>query len=175
MPVGPQVNYYLEDQLRFAAALSAEVRENLVVRLYAHDYGWDTAERWKDFNPSIQVDPGQSPIKSLLSDTKLYVATYNATTFLESFTQGIPTVMFWNPAFWELSDDALPYFDRLRAASVLFDDPVTCAEHVNNIWPNVPAWWASPDVKSAVESFAFQFAYTGNQPLRELKSALTQW
>jgi putative transferase (TIGR04331 family) len=175
IPAGPQVNCYLEDQLRFAAALSDEVRENLVVRLYAHDYGWDTAERWKDSNPSIQVDLGQSPMKSLLTNTKLYVATYNATTFLESFTQGIPTVMFWNPAFWELSDEALPYFDCLRAASVLFDDPVTCAEHVNNIWPNVPAWWASPEVKSAVESFAFQFAYTGNQPLRELKSALTQW
>ena len=41
--------------------------------------------------------------------------------------------MFWNPEFWERSESAKPFFDLLREAGVLFDDPVTCASHVNSI------------------------------------------
>ena len=175
VPTGPQFEDYLTDQLLFAASLSDDVRDELVVRLSSREYGWDIAGRWRDAEPSIETDSGKRPIRSLLANARLYVATYNATTFLESFTQGIPTVMFWNPKFWELSEEALPYFDGLRQASVLFDSPVACAAHVNSIWDDVPGWWSSPEVQSAVQSFSQKFAYTGPKPLRELKTALTRW
>ena len=174
-PVGPQFAGYLEDQLCFAASLSSEVRQDLTARLYPQDYGWDIADRWSDREPSIKTDSGHMPISSILAYTRLYIATYNATTFLESFTQGIPTVMFWNPKFWELSDAASPYFEALRQASVLFDDPVTCAAHVNSIWDDVPTWWESDLVQSAVYQFTARFAYVGLRPLRELRSALIDW
>lgn len=174
-PIGPQVASYLNDQLIFASSLSTEVRSSLIVRTYPQDYGWDITERWRDSDPSVQIDPGHISIKSLLDNTKLYVATYNATTFLESFTQGIPTVMFWNPKFWELSEDAMPFFEELRLASVLFDDPISCARHVNNIWGDVPGWWMSEIVQLAVRNFSNQYAYVGMKPLRELKAALTKW
>jgi putative transferase (TIGR04331 family) len=175
VPVGPQVNDYLGDQLCFAAALSDVVRESLVVRLFAQDYGWDVADRWRDEEPLIETDSGQRDHGELLKDTRLYVATYNATTFLESFTQGIPTVIFWNPQYWELSKDAEPYFDVLRQVSVLFDDPISCANHVNAIWNDVPGWWSSSEVQAAVSYFSEKFAYVGPKPIRELKEALTRW
>ena len=175
IPVGPQGEEYFNDQFAFAAALSQHVRDELIVRLYSSDYGWDQAQRWKDVEPEITTDGGRSDLSTLLDDTRLYVATYNATTFLESFTQGVPTVMFWNPEFWELSESAKPFFDLLRKAGVLFDDPVTCASHVNSIWEDVPAWWAFSDVQAAVNEFCNQYAFVGRRPLRDLKAALTQW
>ncbi len=174
-PVGPQWERYLEDQFAFAAALSADVRRELLVRLNRNDNGWDQAERWHDADPDICVEAGERPLQEVLEDTCLYVATYNATTFLESFTQGIPTVMFWNPEYWELSELAKPFFDSLREARVLFDDPLTCASHVNSIWGNVPQWWDSPEVRDAVEIFIEQYAFVGRRPLRDLKLALTRW
>ena len=175
VPVGSQGQRYLDDQFTFAAALSLEVRADLIVRLYSSDYGWDQEQRWKEIEPDIATDSGDSELEILLNQTRLYVATYNATTFLESFTQGIPTVMFWNPEFWELSESAQPYFDALRQARVLFEDPVTCASHLNSIWNDVPTWWASSDVQRAVTEFRAQYAYVGPRPLRELKNALTSW
>ena len=175
VPVGPQFASYLDDQLLFAAGLSEAVRSELLVRLVSVDYGWDVQQRWADAEPTIQTDSGGTSMSELLIDTRLYVATYNATTFLESFTQGIPTVMFWNPQYWELSADAQPRFDQLRRAGVLFDDPVSCARHVSAIWDDVPTWWASPEVQVAVTEFCRNYAYVGPRPLRELKKALTQW
>ena len=175
VPAGPQTLSYVEDQFRFAGALSAQVRDELLVRLYKEDYGWDLEERWRDQEPEIAIDSGIQPIQDLLDETRLYVATYNATTFLESFTQGIPTVIFWNPHYWELADDAAPYFEALSRASVFFEDPIACAAHVNAIWDDVPAWWARDEVREAVEAFVNRFAYVGPKPLRELKDALTKW
>jgi putative transferase (TIGR04331 family) len=175
VPTGPQFHQYIEDQLNFARALTDEVKANLVVRLYPRDYGWDIDKRWEDEEPTVKIDSGQRPIHDLLADTRIYVATYNATTFLESMAQDIPTVMFWNPKMWELSEGALDYFQELRQASILFDEPAACAAHVNSIWEDVPAWWSSSTVRTAVRLFSRQFAYTGHNPLRELKAALTDW
>ena len=174
-PIGPQVHDYIDDQFRFAAALNVNVREDLLVRLYHRDYGWDLQQRWQDREPTIATDPGRQRLDRILREARLYVATYNATTFLESFTQGIPTVIFWDPEFWELSIEAKPYFDVLRQAGILFDDPVSCAAMVNSIWDDVPAWWESPDVQSAVISFSERFAHVGARPLGRLKSALIDW
>lgn len=174
-PVGPQCQGYFDDQFTFAASLSSEVRDELIVRLYSSSHGWDQEQRWQNEEPDIATDDGRGEISDLLDHTRLYVATYNATTFLESFTQGIPTVMFWNPAFWELSESAKPFFDLLRDAKVFFDDPVTCAAHVNSIWEDVPGWWDSADVQEAVNKFRAQYAFVGPRPLRDLKAALTEW
>jgi len=175
VPIGPQVSGLIDDQFRFVDSLSSQVRQNLVVRLAPKKYGWDEQNRWRETEPQIQLDMGKSPIQNLLHETRLYVATYNATTFLESITQGIPTVMFWNPRFWEPSDSAIPYFDALREASILFDDPFACATHVNSIWDDVWTWWDSIEVESALQPFMRQFGYVGSEPIRELKAALTQW
>jgi putative transferase (TIGR04331 family) len=174
-PVGPQFENYLEDQFRFAAALDHKVRDDLLVRLFHRDYGWDIKERWQDREPTIATDAGHENLDKILNASRLYVSTYNATTFLESFTRGMPTLVYWDPKYWELSSSAQPYFDLLREAGILFDDPVICADMVNSIWDDIPDWWHSSEVQLAVKVFSERFAHVGPRPLRRLKSALTDW
>ena len=35
--------------------------------------------------------------------------------------------------------------------------------HLNSVWADVPLWWNSKEVKSAVELFSDQFAYRGGK------------
>jgi putative transferase (TIGR04331 family) len=174
-PIGPQLERYLGDQFRFTSALSPTVKSDLIVRLYSIDYGWDIEERWRDHEPEVTLDLGYSSLESVLLNARLFVGTYNATTFLETFSRDIPSVVFWDPTLWELRPEAVPRYEMLRSAGVLFDDPVECARHVNSIWEDVPKWWASSDVQRAVTEFRTQYAYVGPRPLRELKNALTSW
>jgi putative transferase (TIGR04331 family) len=174
-PIASQLEEYLNDQFSFAFALSRDIQKKLTVRLFPQDFGWDVKQRWDDLAPDFTQDLGRSDIGELMKRTKIYVATYNATTFLESFRKDIPTVIFWNPKHWELSEDAQPYFDLLREASILFDDPFACANHVNLIWDDVPNWWSSLSVQEAVRTFINQYAYVGLKPIREIKKALVVW
>lgn len=139
------------------------------------DFNWDIEKRWNDQAPEVVKDLGDTDINLLMGNARIYVATYNATTFLESLTSGVPTVMFWNPSHWELSENAVPYFNMLRQASILFDDPKSCAKHVNLIWNDVQNWWGLPPVQKAVSEFVNQYAYVGTKPIRQLKKALTDW
>lgn len=171
-PVAGQFLHYINDQITFGQALSAQVRERHRVRLYPQDYAWRVRERWHDADPRVTFTKPTTHMPALLESTRLYVATYNATTFLESMSMGIPTMMFWDPNFWEISDDAAPYFDALRAAGILFDDPVACAHAANTVWPHVEAWWSSGDVAAATTEFVNRFAHVGPHPLRRLRRAV---
>jgi putative transferase (TIGR04331 family) len=171
-PIGAQLENYIKDQFNFVDHLSDVVRRSLAVRLFPHDFGWEHASRWQDYNSEIELLPTRKDLDSYLGSTKLYISTYNATTFLEAFKKNIPTVIFWDPSFWEINEDANYYFKFLSEAKIFFDNPKEAAVHVNSIWNNVPLWWNSKEVRFAVSKFIDQFAYTGSNPLKELSAII---
>ena len=148
---------YMGDQARFIEALDRRVRQVLLIRLSRYDRDWCFGNRLADQFPDVELDDGFRPVLDLLGDARLYVATNNGTTFLESMFLDVPTVMFWDTDLWGLTSTARSSFDRLSAAGVFFEDPVRAAEHVSEIWDDVSSWWADPDVREAVEEFSFQF------------------
>lgn len=171
-PVGTQLENYIQDQFAFVENLSLEVRQSLAVRLYPVDFGWEHILRWKSFDSNIKLLSTTKDLKYYLRSTKLYISTYNATTFLEAFKSNIPTIIFWDPNYWEINEDSKYFFRFLAEAKIFFDDPNKAALHVNHIWGNVPLWWNSKEVKFAVSKFIDQYAYTGLNPLKELSSAI---
>jgi len=171
-PIGPQLVNYISDQFDFVENLSSVVRRSLAVRIAPCDFGWDHALRWKQFNSKINLLSTSKDLNSYLKSTKLFIGTYNATTFLESFKNNVPTVIFWDPDFWEINESSQHFFKILAEAKIFFDNPKDAAMHVNDIWSNVPLWWNSKEVRSAISKFIDQYAYTGLNPLRELSSAI---
>jgi putative transferase (TIGR04331 family) len=111
---------YFGDQCAFVASLPSPIRDALIVRLYHEDYGWDQLSRWRDRFPDLHVGQGESNIDDLIRKSRLYIGTYNATTFLESFTMNVPTVVYWNPAHWELRDCAESYFSLGQSSPGIF-------------------------------------------------------
>jgi putative transferase (TIGR04331 family) len=166
---------YLSDQFRFASTLSKAIQNELQIRLYFEDFGWDVKDRWKIHFPEVELVDRSIKIKKLLKNTKICVCTYNSTTFLETFTQNIPTILFWDPKIFQLNSDAQSFFDVLHKASILHFTPEDCAEFINSIWDDVPKWWNSIQVKQAIEIFSKRFAHVGPRPISQLKSILTDW
>lgn len=172
MPVGPQWLDYLEDQFAFVANLSEPIRGALTVRLHRNDYGWSQRSRWRDRFPGLATDDGVGSIDDLVRKCRVYIATYNATTFLESFTRDVPTVIFWDPKRWELRGSAIPFFDGLRKAGIFHESPESAARFVVSIWDHVEDWWASEEVRQALGRFKKQYAnLTSDLPAR-IASAL---
>lgn len=148
---------YMGNQVRFVEALDQRLREVLLVRLSRYDLDWCFGSRLADQFPDVDLDDGFRPVLDVLGDARLYVATNNGTTFLESIFLDVPTVMFWDTDVWGLTRTARLAFDRLSAAGVFFEDPIRAAEHVSEIWDDVSSWWADPDVREAVGEFSSQF------------------
>ena len=81
------------------------------------------------------------------------LATCNATTYLETFRLNIPTVLFWDPYYWENRESALPIFNELKRVKVFHETPESTANHINEIWDDVRSWWESEDVVGVINKF----------------------
>jgi putative transferase (TIGR04331 family) len=172
MALTSQMLEYFEDQYQFYAALPESIQHELLVRLYPGDYGWNQKQRWQDCFPEIRLDQGDVPMSNLIKKSRLYISTYNATTYLESLSMNVPTIMFWNPNHWELRDDAIPYFNRLKEVGIFHETSESAAAKVAEVWDDVSGWWKQPVVQEVRESFCHRFARQIENPMAALKEIL---
>jgi putative transferase (TIGR04331 family) len=163
---------YFSDQCAFVQHLPLHIREALTVRLHSRDYGWSVASRWAERFPNLRLDAGRSDIYDLMGQSRLYIATYNATTYLESFTMDVPTIIFWNPYYWELRDSAIPYFDELERVGIFHSSPESAARHVAAIWNDVGAWWNSALVRDVLDRFKMRYCHLPDHLLDRVEDTL---
>ncbi len=144
-PTPTQFLYWFEDQFEFTEALPENIRSALLVRLDPNDFGWDQVERWRDRCPDVPLNDSQRPgvLVDLLSQTRVFIVSYNGTSFLESFAMDVPTIMFWNPDYWELNERVAPLFESLTEAGILHYSPTAAADKLSEIWDDVDSWWSS--------------------------------
>ena len=157
--VSSQYLNYLDDQFNFVDNLSSRIRNKLIVRLYKDDYGWKQKERWNYKFSNLNIDSGLSKLDDLIKNTRIFISTYNATTYLESLYLNIPTVIFWDSRYWELRESAKPYFEALKDVGIFHDTPESAATHINKIWNKVDIWWESKDVIKARKLVCNQYAH----------------
>ncbi|MEB3828468.1 LIC12162 family transferase [Phormidium sp. CCY1219] len=172
--VAGQYFEYLKEQFSFVDVLPPRIRQQLLVRLYSHPWYSSEVQQWRDRHPDVQLNLKQKPIKTLIQQSRLYVATYNGTTFLETLGQNIPTIMFWNPNYWELRSSAQPYFEELKRVGIFHETPASAAAKVAEVWDDVPGWWNSSEVQAARRTFCDRFARMPENPTQVLKKALTE-
>lgn len=165
---------YFNDQCNFVRHLNQSVRQELTLRLNPSDFGWDQAARWRDRFPTIKVDDGRTKIGTMIRNSRLFIATYNGTTFLESMIVKIPTVIFWNPQHSELRASAIPYFEDLKRVGIFHESPESAAEHVNRVWDNVNGWWESPELQAVLHGFTTRYCFQPEDLLDRIEAALRE-
>lgn len=158
IPVASQWLDYFEEQNQFISTLHTDVVKQLLVRPYVRDYGWDMKSRWQTIHPTVQIDEGQKSIRNMISQTRIYIATYNATTYLESLLWDVPTIIFWNPNHWELRDEARGGYDILKSVGIFHESPDSAAAKINEVWDDVDLWWRSDAVQAARVQFCHEFS-----------------
>lgn len=158
MALSSQTLDYFSDQFTFVDCLPQYIRSHLLVRLYSEDYGWDQLPRWQERFASINLDNGRAPIWRVAKQCRIFIATYNATTYIEAFSKNFPTIMFWDPRSWEVKPEAKTYFDELEMAGIFHATPESAAKHLSSIWPDISGWWFSDKVQNARVKFCNTYA-----------------
>ena len=152
---------YLSWQKRFLEALVGRgLLPEVLFRAHYQDNGWGIVSRLKEAEPTLSVDSWSTPFRKRLAQCRLYVCDHLSTTFTEALASNKPTILFWDTDVNKLRPEAEPYFDLLRSAGVLFDDPDAAAEAVSYAYANVELWWHDSGRQQAVSKFCNQFAHT---------------
>ena len=150
---------YLLNKENFLQALNTNIRALVQYRPYRHNFGVDE-RKWilRLLKQSQMLDDGR--LSDHMGQARLVVIDHLATSLIECVAMGVPTICFWSPEHFKESEEARPYFDRLRDAEILHDSPKAAARKVNEIWNDVESWWNSETVQTARDRFCRQYALT---------------
>lgn len=155
--VSKQYINYISDQFIFINCLSLEIKNKLIVKVYQNQYGWDELLRFKDTFPDINIENCNASLKKLSKNSKIIISTYNSTTFLETLNANIPTIIFWDPVYWELRSTVIPFFDDLKKVGIFHETASSAACHLNNVWFDVDTWWFSSKTQEVIKNFIFVY------------------
>jgi len=153
----PDLSPYRKRKRIFIDALSPELRSHLAYRGYEHHDTFDDGKYLRHFYPDLELVQGE--LRPQLLEAKLIVQDHHSTTLSMTLGANIPTIGIWDETAWPLGKDAKPFFDRLKAAKITFDDPTEAARHIESIWPDVQGWWNSPEVQDARKAWARQYGW----------------
>jgi putative transferase (TIGR04331 family) len=170
---------YLAWQERFAKALPSTIAEHLMIRLHYEDLGWDMMERWADIAPTARIEMANArPLRKTMASARLCVFDHLSTTFLEALAANQPSVLFWNRDLFLLRPEAVPLFQQLEEAGVLYHDPEAAAAATARAYEDVAAFWNAPRVQDVRKTFCSKYARTAadsrKQWVRELKNLTIQ-
>ena len=143
--------------------------------MFFHDYGWSQKDRFIDNYPDVKIEDASVKIKNYISKSRIYISTYNATTYLESMSWNIATLIFWNADHWELNDQAKPYFDLLESVGIFHKTPLSLSNKLEEIWDDVDLWWQSDLVQNARIKFCNQFSLHNKETNLKLLSFLKNY
>lgn len=157
------------EKLRFIKSLSDETTKQFYYRPYFYDIA---ALKDKSFFieklPTLNILEGD--LHQALVRAKLIVLDNPGTTFNLALGANIPLIGFWNEDNWGYSAQAQPYYDKLKAAKVIFNSPKDAANHINSIQRNIQGWWMSEQVQEAVSEWTDKYARTSENWLNEWKT-----
>jgi len=131
------------------------------------DHGVCQKERWQEVIADIDLDDASGPLLPLIEKSRIYISTYNATTFLESLSWNIPTLIFWDVDHNELSKNAKYDFDLLKSVGIFHDTPESAAIHLTEVWDDIDSWWKDKKLQDIREDFCFKYSRKSKDPLSE--------
>ena len=100
------------------------------------------------------------------------VHSYDSTGVLETLSQNIPTLAFWQNGFDHLRENSKPYYQLLVDAGIVHLTSESVAQKVNEVWDNIEGWWGQDKVQEARRQFCNRYARVSQNPVRELKQIL---
>ncbi len=161
---------YFNDQKKFIKLLDVSPKNKLIVRLYPllRNKILNEEKRWMSFDSSIKLDDGIKDIRHLISNSRLVVHSYDSTGLLETLSQNIPTIAFWQNDLNHLREEVKPYYQMLIDAGIVHLSARSAAEKINEIWSNVDYWWTTSKVQDTKNLFCDIFAKDCKNPAKKM-------
>lgn len=166
---------YFDDQKKFLNFLSTNPKQKIIIRLNGlqNSRRFDEVARWHDFDKKLKIDLGKTAIKNLIKNSRLVVHSYDSTGILETLSNNIPTLAFWQNNFEHLCEKVKPKYQLLVDAGILHLSAESASNKVNEVWDDIDAWWKQNFIQETRKSFCNSFAKDCINPTKSMISILS--
>lgn len=167
-PISDEFVVQNELNRKFFLSLKQDLFKNILVRNYPHkNLSWWIKKKTNYLFSKEQIVTNTFLYKTLLKDAKLKICNYPKTAFLQSLKCG-PTILFYKKNFYLDTNSNQKILEHLKEAKIFFDNPTSCANHINKNWHNIEEWWNLNKTQKAINLVNEIFCYTN-------KNAINEW
>lgn len=159
---------YREDKIKFLKNINHDIFSNLFYKGVDSNNNilLSDSKYLKEYITNLKIC--ESNFRKYFSSCRLAVIDHPTTAFSESMTANIPTIGFWDCDSWSFTEEANYEFQKLKEVGILFDDPISAANKINQIYPNYEDWWNSEDIQAVRKDWCSKYALQD-------KNWLTKW
>ena len=101
---------------------------------------------------------------------KLLILDHPGTTWNLAYSSNIPTILFWNPNHFILSNEAKDWLLKLKNARLYFENPKEAAEFI--LKNEISTWWYSPEIQEIRKEWVNVFARSNTKWLKSWTNTL---
>lgn len=148
---------HYEFKLRFFRSLPEAVLNKILYRPYPSNPQWTLVYNdqfiMNDILTRMKMDDLSADCRSRMRTSRLVVIDYMATSYLETMSMNIPTVLFYKRNSNFFNAYSADFLEDLIRVGICQDNPESAAKFVELISVNPEDWWFQPDVQAAKDRF----------------------
>jgi putative transferase (TIGR04331 family) len=150
--------------------LDNKIKESCILKLYPNENDSKELEN-KILNEIIfkkhqYIIDRTSSKKKIFKTSKLILNYSDGTSFLETISTDIPTIIFLPNLNW-IDESVKQDYEKLLENNILFNNEKLMSKHINNIFYDIDSWWNNPKIKKV--KLNFEQKYSQRPPNDALK------
>lgn len=150
---------YLLLQKDFISNLDANVKKKLLCRLYPDEYYSEAKSFLENISSRLIFSNSHKLFYDELVCSRISVFDHLSTTYAISLSLNIPTIIFYDPGFYNIREESKPYFKMLFDVNILHHSAYDAAKWLNCTFKCEKDWWFDSDTQNAVQEFRKRFGY----------------
>lgn len=145
--------------------------QNVILRLRPNfeRFGYNEKIKIKKRFPKIYIDTSKN-INKLYADSRLVIHFYLATTFLETVSNNIPSIIFIDEEKHNFNKKTVSLFKSLKKNNILFNDSKMMYKFIEKNYNNLERWWYSKKTQHSLN--VFRDNYCRNGKLKNLSAII---
>ena len=150
--------FYLETIMNGVKMFPSEILNHFKFRLQNSTKGWNIKKRLiqNDLEKNILETKGN--FRNDLKFAKFCFITTNSSTLMEALYSDIPTVVYLDPNYFPIREDAKLFYKELYDAEILFYNINLAIGKIISVYENPNLWWYKKNVSLAKDKFITNFA-----------------
>ena len=135
-----------------------KIKKRVILRTKYKNFKVDSVDYYSNLKNNFKFD-SSNKFNEACQSARLVINTTNSTTFCQTFSSDVPSVLILNKKNNPFRKSATKVINLLEKNNLIFFNDKKAAKFINFLWDkNIYNWWFDKNTQKALNEFKINFA-----------------